>query len=88
MNFQTYAAEQVLYKTVEHITLDRPDIEPRVSLVGDLWCVLDRKQNAAHRTRSSRDVRVWRQVMQLRLRDEDGPADGMTFVSHSRRMLR
>jgi len=36
MNFQTYAAEQVLYKTVEHITLDRPDIEPRVSLVGDL----------------------------------------------------
>jgi hypothetical protein len=57
MNFQTYAADKVLYKTVEHLTSDRPDMEPRVTLVGDLWGVLDRKQTALHRTGSSRDVR-------------------------------
>jgi len=87
VNFQKYAAEKVLYKTVEHLTLVRPDMEPRVTLVGDIWCVLDRKQITVHRAGSSRDVSVCRQVIQLRLSDEDGPADGMTFVSHSRRML-
>ena len=47
-----------VYKTVEHLTSDRPDMEPRVSLVGDLWCVLDKKQIAVHRAGSSRDVNV------------------------------
>jgi len=38
MNFQTCAADKVLYKTVQHLTSDRPDMEPRVRLVDDLWC--------------------------------------------------
>lgn len=58
MNFQTYEAEKILYKMVEHLTSDRPDMEPRASLVGDLWCVPDRKQTAVHRAGNSGDVSV------------------------------
>ena len=58
MNFHTYAAEKVWYKTVENLTSDRPDMEPRVRLVGDLWCVLDKEQTAVHSAGSSGDVSV------------------------------